>query len=116
MASQETVEHVDLNLSVPTTEGGLRLQLGLDDSEKKPRLVVRGFYGHCLAESVVVVGDEIIVVNGVHVEGQQVRSVLSAILSVELPNVDMVIRRRVSEHTRHIQSQSVLIVMKLKNY
>ena len=83
----------ELTLDVPKTNGELRVHIRHDDEGDHHGLFVHGFRSGSLAEGILAVGDELLVVNGVSVKSLYLEDVINAMRGHTADTITMVVRR-----------------------
>jgi hypothetical protein len=88
--------HQDFVFNVPKTGNLLRVLIRHDDEGDRNGLFIHGFKSYSRAEEqgLLRVGDEILAINDIHVQGQQLEAVVDALVDHEDEFVRMVVRRR----------------------
>lgn len=88
--------HEDFVFNVPKTGSLLRVLIRHDDEGDRNGLFIHGFKSYSRAEEqgLLRVGDEILAVNDVDVQGRQLEAVIDALIDHEDEFVRMVVRRR----------------------
>lgn len=88
--------HHDFIFNVPKTGNLLRVLIRHDDEGDRNGLFIHGFKSYCRAEEqgLLRIGDEILAINDIDVQGQQLEAVVNALIDHDDEFVRMVVRRR----------------------